>query len=383
MFDQRRISLADITIGEPLPWDVYGHGNKLLLKRGQVIVSDRQAESLLAHGLFINENQAGASPQQKLEEQERAQRSDPPSALRFINLATKRLERILYNLSSEEQPQAKILEVVKALNYAASINVDIALAAILLNQSSASYAVRHGVDAALLAQQVARVMNKSDEEIQAIMAACLTMNLSMLRQQDQLQSRTEPLGPREAEFVRSHPVESVKLLQQAGIDRADWLEYVLRHHELDNSIPSVEGGIREIPQNVKIVSLADRYCAAVTTRKYKKTLLPAMALRDVFMKNGKPSDPLLSAYFVKELGNYPPGSLVRLQNGEIAVVTKRGKSSTTPGVHSFIGPRGAPLSFPIARDTSKDLYLVREAVPGEAAALRFSLQQLWGNEAAL
>lgn len=382
MFDQRRISLADIAIGEPLPWDVYGQDNKLLLKRGQVIVNVRQIESLLAHGLFVNSGQDLESAQSKVQERERATK-EQPSALRFINLATRRLERILYNLSNETNPQAAILEVVKALNYAAAVNADIALASILLNQAAANYAVRHSIDTALLAQQVARSMKKSDAEIQAIMAACLTMNLAMLRQQDQLQLKTEPLSPRDLELIKTHPMESVKLLRQAGIDNAEWIEYVLMHRELDNVMPSVEGGIREIPQNAKIVTLADRYCAAVVFRKYKKTLMPNMALRDVFMKNGKPSDPMLAAYFVKELGTYPLGSLVRLINGEIAVVTKRGKTATTPGVHAFIGPRGAPLSFPIARDTSKDLYLVKEAVPGEAATIRFSMQQLWGNEAAL
>jgi HD-GYP domain-containing protein (c-di-GMP phosphodiesterase class II) len=380
MFDQRRISVADISIGEPLPWDVYGQDNKLLLKRGQVIVNLRQVESLLAHGLFVNAGQDLESAQ--AQEREHATK-EQPSALRFINLATKRLERILYNLPNEANPQAAILEVVKALNYAAAVNADIALAAILLNQAAATYAVRHSVDTALLAQQVAQAMKKSEAEIQAIMAACLTMNLAMLRQQDQLQLKTEPLSPKDLDLVKTHPMESVKLLRQAGIDNAEWLEYVLMHRELDNVVPSVEGGIREIPQNAKLVTLADRYCAAVVFRKYRKTLVPAMALRDVFMKNGKPSDPMLAAYFVKELGTYPLGSLVRLQNGEIAVVTKRGKASTTPGVHAIIGPRGAPLSFPIARDTSKDLFLVREAVPGEGAAIRFSMQQLWGNEAAL
>jgi HD-GYP domain-containing protein (c-di-GMP phosphodiesterase class II) len=382
MFDQRRISLADISIGEPLPWDVYGQDNKLLLKRGQVIVNVRQVESLLAHGLFVNAGEDPESARAKAQERERAAK-EQPSALRFINLATKRLERILYNLSNEPNPRAAIPEVVKALHYAAAVNADIALASILLNQAAASYAVRHCVDTALLAQQVARAMKKSEAEIQAIMAACLTMNLAMLRQQDQLQVKTEPLSPKDLELVKTHPAESARLLRQAGIDDADWLEYVLMHRELDNVVPSVEGGIREIPQNAKLVTLADRYCAAVAFRKYRKTLMPAMALRDVFIKNGKPSDPMLAAYFVKELGTYPIGSLVRLQSGEIAVVTKRGKAPAAPGVHAIIGPRGAPLSFPIARDTGKDLYLVREAVAGEAATIRFSMQQLWGNEAAL
>jgi HD-GYP domain-containing protein (c-di-GMP phosphodiesterase class II) len=385
MFEQRRLSLADIAIGEPLPWDVFGEGNKLLLRRGQVVQNIRQVESLLARGLFVDAGLIDRAVQIKREERERAAKlAEQPSALRFVNLSVKRLERLLYNLANETDVQTKVLEVVKALNYATDINTDVTLACLLLNQASASYAVRHCVDAALLALQVARSMKKPPEEIQAIMAACLTMNVSKLRQHDQYQLRPEPLSEKDKEFVKNHAQESVRLLQQAGVDNPLWLEYVRMHHELDDTAISCSGLVTaEIPQNAKIVSLADRYCAAVSSRKYRKTLTPAAALRDVFVGNGKPTDPMLAALFIKELGAYPPGSMVRLQCGEIGVVTRRGNSPAKPVVHSLIGPRGAPLSFPIQRDTSKELHAVREAVPNELATVRVSMQQLWGNDAAL
>ena len=80
---------------------------------------------------------------------------------------------------------------------------------------------------------------------------------------------------------------------------------------------------------------------------------------------------------------YPPGSYVRLQNGEIGVVTHKGKQPSAPVVHALLGPRGAPLSFPIQRDTSKTLFAIREALYPEQADVRFSMQQLWGKEARL
>ena len=92
---------------------------------------------------------------------------------------------------------------------------------------------------------------------------------------------------------------------------------------------------------------------------------------------------MLAAYFIKELGTAPPGAFVRLQNGEIGVVTRRGKATATPIVHAFIGPRGAPLSFPIQRDTGKELYAMRDTLSCDQAMLPFSMQQLWGEEAAL
>jgi HD-GYP domain-containing protein (c-di-GMP phosphodiesterase class II) len=372
MSDQRRLTVSDIVIGEPLAWDVYGDDKKLLLRRGQVVQSNHQVETLLQRGLYVEASQVDKAAQARQEAQ--MQRKEKPSALRFINLANKRLERLLYNLTNEPDAQAKILEVVKALTYAADISSDIAVACILLNQASANYAVRHSVDTALLVQQIARLMHKDADETRSLMAAALTMNIAILRQQDQWQMREGPLSEKEMELVRSHAAEGVNLLKQVGVSDDNWLTLVGMHHDADGSAAS---------QNAKILCFADHYCAAVSTRKYRKSLLPGAALRDVFMTGGKAGDPMLAAYFIKELGTYPPGTCVRLQSGEIGVVTRRSKSAQTPVVHALVGPRGAPLSFPIQRDTTKELYAIREALPADHATLRFSLQQLWGDEAAL
>lgn len=382
MSDQRRLSIADLVVGEPLPFDVYGQGNKLLLRRGHIVESEHLAEELVQRGVFIDAGQAERLAQAKKEAQ--VAKLEIPSALRFINLATKRLERLLYNLNNEENAQGKILEVAKALTYAFDINADIAIASVFLNQAAANYAVRHCIDTALIAQLISRAMKKPPDEIQVTMAAALTMNIAMLRQQDQLENKQEPLSPSEVEIIKTHAEKGVEILKQVGVTNPEWLSYVELHHENeDGSGYPLGKEIKEIPQNAKILALADRYCASVSIRKYRKTLLPSAALRDVLLPDGKPSDPMLAAYFIKELGPQPPGSFVRLQNGEIAVVTRKGKAANTPIVHSFIGPRGAPLSFPIQRDTSKELYAIRDLLSGQQATLRFSMQQLWGEEAAL
>lgn len=380
--DQRRISMSDIVVGEPLPWDAYGEGNKLLLRRGQVVQSASQVEALIERGLFIDSGNAERLAHARQEAQ--AMKRETPSALRLINQALQRLERLLYNLNNETDAQTKIFELVKALTHATDISHDAVLASILLNQSAARYAVRHCVDTALLSLLIARAMKKTPEEIQAIMAAALTMNVGMLRQHDQLEAKAGPLSEAEAELVRSHTQRSVEILKQAGITHDAWLLYVQFHHEEDDGSGYPLGkAVPEIPQNAKILALADRYCAAVSNRAYRKPLLPIAALRDVMLGGGKPSDPMLVAYFIKELGTYPPGTFVRLQDGEIGVVTRQTKSPATPVVHAFIGPRGAPLSFPIQRDTGKELYAIREALSAQQAMLPFSMQQLWGDEAAL
>lgn len=380
--DQRRLSMSDIVIGEPLRWDVYGADRKLLLRKGHVVANEQQVAGLLERGLYIDAHHADVASRQRPEEP--VKKFEIPSVLRLLNMANKRLERLLYSLSNEPDAQAKILEVVKALTYATDLNHDIALGCVLLNQAEGNYAVRHCIDTAIVSLLVMRAMHKTPDEITTVMAAALTMNVGMMRYQDQFENKQDALSEKEIEIIKLHPEESVHVLKQAGIENADWLSCVLLHHENeDGSGYPLGKNVQAVSQNAKILALADHYCACVSIRKYRKTLVPHAAMRDVFLAGGKAGDPMLAAYFIKELGTYPPGTFVRLQNGEIGVVTGKGASPAVPIVHALIGPRGVPLSFPIKRDTAKQLYGVREPLGDDQAMLRFSLQQLWGDEASL
>lgn len=377
--EQRRITMSDIVLGKPLPWDVYDASNKLLLRKGHVIERSRQVESLVVRGLFVT-----ALPERAQAQIQSARMVERPSALRLINLSVKRLERLLFGMHGDTEWHAKLLEVVKAIQYAVSINSDVALGCILLNQESGSYPVRHSIDAAVVALLIARAMNKNDQEIQSIMTAALAMNVGMLRHHEELHRREGALSEAELEVIRNHPHESVQLLRQAGIDDDEVLHYVLLHHENeDGSGYPLGKSSHEIPENAKIVALADRYCARVSARNYRKSMLPNAALRDILLVEKKNIDPRLAACFIRELGTYPTGSFVRLANGEIGIVTGRGGSTTTPVVHALLGPRGAPLAFPIRRDTQKELHAVCEVLHEAQAGVRFDMHKLWGDDSCL
>lgn len=371
--------MSDLVLGKPLPWDVYDATGHLLLSRGYIIERANQVESLVERGLFVDAKSMApkqAAPPAKVQEL--------PSVVRLINLSNKRLERLLFNIAVETDAANKILEVARAIIYATKINSDIALASILLNQEAGNYPVRHCIDTAVVSLLISNALKKSDDEILMITAAALTMNIGMLRQQEMLQSTERALTEAEIKVIKDHPEEGVNLLKAAGVDNEIWLSNVLLHHENEDGsgYPLGKAG-KDIPDTVKIISIADRYCARVSGRNYRKALLPNAALRDILLSDKKNIDPVLVTCFIRELGIYPTGTFVRLENGEIGVVTGKGETTTTPVVHALIGPRGAPLSFPIKRETSKQLYSIREVLHEDQAAIRFSMQQLWGDEARL
>ncbi|MBY0572990.1 MAG: HD domain-containing protein [Undibacterium sp.] len=370
--------MSNIVLGQPLQWDVYGADGNLLLRRGFVINTEHQVEVLIERGLFADFDSSDASREKK----PTPKVVENPSVFRLITQIRTDLRTLSYNIEGETNSRDKFLSLAKQVVVATSLDTNVALGCILLHQDG-NYSARHCVDTAVVAIVIARGLKKTNEEIVYLAAACLTMNLSMLRQQERLQEKSDGLSAEDQEIISRHPIESVNQLKAAGITDEDWLSWILHHHENEDGsgYPNKKRSA-EIPQNAKIISIADRYCARVCSRSYRKSLLPNAALRDILIGGKTTIDLMLVTLFIRELGTYPIGTFVKLENGEIGVVTSKGTTTTTPYVHSLIGPRGAPLSMAIKRDTQKPLQAIREVLHRDQVQIRFSMRQLWGEIAA-
>ncbi len=374
----KRISMSDIVLGQALQWDIYGSDGNLLLRRGFVVNSSHQVEALIERGLYVDGDKLDQSSRDK----KVPKVVELPSVLRIITDVRAELRNLSYNLFSETEARAKFLALAKQTVVATFLDTDVALGCILLHQEG-NYSARHCVDTAVVSIVIGRALKKSEEEITMLAAAALTMNLSMMRQQEKLQEKSDGLSAEEQELIFRHPQESVDQLIAAGVRDEGWLSWILFHHENEDGsgYPGKKRG-PEIPQNAKIISIADRYCARVCSRSYRKSLLPNAALRDILIGGKTTVDLMLVTLFIRELGTYPIGTFVKLENGEIGVVTSKGATTTTPFVHSLIGPRGAPLTMPIKRDTQKPLHAIREVLHRDQVPIRFTMRQLWGEIAA-
>jgi HD-GYP domain-containing protein (c-di-GMP phosphodiesterase class II) len=367
----RRIAAAEIAVGQALPWDVHTETGGLLLRQGHVIANENQLEMLFERGFIPDENAADGP---------RGYR-DPPSVLRLLNLARTQLQQVLQDLlagcvQGEGQAAARLAEVARLVIEAVDLDQEVALGCILLNQKSGLYAIRHSIDTATVALVLGRALKKTPEEWQTLVLASLTMNLGLLQHHERLQNTAAQLDEAELALVHAHPQASLALLKQAGIRDEAWLLCVLQHHENDDGSGYPLGkSAAGIGEAARIVALADRYIARVCDHAYHKPLLPNAALREILLESRQSP---LATVLIRELGIYPIGTLVRLHNGEVGVVTRKGLSTTTPYVHALLGPRGAPLEVPLRRSAKGDLHGIREVLDEQQAGLSFRLEQLWG-----
>lgn len=378
---QRRISASDLQVGGALPWDVRDKQGKLLLNRGHVVSSTIQLERLIAEGMVTDEAPHGA---------QHGGAAGKPAAEPQISSVVETLDSCLHRLSqavlqlhsAPELFATRIIEIARMVHKACKQNRDIALAWIVLKQDN-RYSITHSLDTAIITEVVATGLGHDPEYRQHCVCAALTMNLSMLELQDQLQKQIEDLNEEQRSRVRSHPRESMELLKAAGVSEQVWLDIVLHHHEQADGNGYPDGLLFEsISEAAKLVQLADLYCARVSPRAYRASVQSNIALRDIFLERGKAVDPLIAAHFIKEIGIYPPGTVVKLTSGEIGIVSHQAGKSNAPVVHALVGPRGAPLATALRRDSSLEQYSIRDVIDARKLGLRVNMVTIWGKEAA-
>ncbi|MBJ7313574.1 HD-GYP domain-containing protein [Rugamonas sp. CCM 8940] len=366
---QRRINLKDLVLGKSSRWKLFS-----------------SAESGAAPAAATGANAAAMaqSVDAPLEAPQFVEAEPPTSVLHQLNLSNRRLERLLHELRNEHNAEAELRGIAREVILAVELNSDIALACIFLNQIAGSYAVRHCIETAVVAVVIAHAMQKTAKDTLTVTVAALTMNVGMLRHHENFQNKNTPLNREEMAIIHRHPEDSADLLKCAGIEDEEWISCVLLHHENDDGSGYPAGvASPQVTQNAKLISLADRYCAQVSARNYRRSVLPDQAMRNLLEENVPPLDPVLAEHFAHQLGNYPPGCLVRLQNGEVGVVTQRRADDGALGVRCLRGAAGATLADAPLRSTGDNDCAIAEVLSEDQAGVRFSMKQIWGVQASL
>ena len=281
----------------------------------------------------------------------------------------------LLRTPGDSQFLVKVRDAVTQINATAKGRIDQLIYLILRHDHSrpTNASVSQALHTSALCWVLASRLDWSTERITSLMGAALTMNLGMLELQGMLASRGDAPTPQERDAIRAHPLESARLLREAGLDDAEWLLTVEQHHERPGG-GGYPTGMAEPTEMSQLLRFVDIFVAK-HSRRTGRTPVPAhQAARDLFLEaNGDPMVRLL----IKELGIYPPGCYVKLANGETGVVTRVGEMANKPTVACFVTAEGSVLARPVRRDTAVAAYAIVSTVPDSAIKVTLSADKLY------
>lgn len=138
--------------------------------------------------------------------------------------------------------------------------------------------------------------------------------------------KVDSLSDEEFEYIKKHTICGYELLRDASNIPPMAKEIALDHHEkLDGS--GYPRGLKgeELNEFARITAIADVYDALTSDRCYRKKW-PTNKAVDFLIENSETKfDPDLVRIFIQRIAVYPNGSMVRLSNGNIAVVKQQNK----------------------------------------------------------
>ena len=244
------------------------------------------------------------------------------------------------------------------------------------------YTYMHSVAVCALMIALAKQLALNEEQTRKLGIAGLLHDLGKALMPMEVLNKPGKLTDEEFAIIKTHPEEGYKLLlSSTGADDIA-LDVVLHHHEkTDGSgYPKRLKG-DEISLFAKMGAVCDVYDAITSNRPYKAGWCPAESLRRMAEWANGHFDPTVFQAFVKSLGIYPIGSLVKLKSGRLGLVIEQSpKSLLTPSIKVFYSTRSDARIKPEIVDLSRPECTDKIASREDPTKWNFpDLNELWSG----
>jgi putative nucleotidyltransferase with HDIG domain len=242
------------------------------------------------------------------------------------------------------QPEA-VMPMVEEINDSVSRHPDALLSVVRLKNHD-EYTYMHSVAVCALMVSLARRLGLPEEQVRDAGAAGMLHDLGKAAMPLTVLNKPGALSDDEFKIMKAHPVRGYHMLVQSGSAPEAVLDVALHHHEkFDGS---------GYPHNLKgdaiglmarMGAVCDVYDAITSNRPYKKAWGPAESLQRMVSWKGHFDEVVLKA-FIRSVGIYPVGALVRLESDRLGVVLEQGENSLlAPKVRVFFNARKRELVF--------------------------------------
>lgn len=217
---------------------------------------------------------------------------------------------------SLEQSRALVTDMVDSLLAEKDVLIH------LMNAKSGDEgAYYHALNVTMLALMLAKEAGFTAEEMHDLGQGTLLHDIGKERVPSQILLKKTPWTAAERNFYQQHVVYGMEMAAKLPGLPVGAMEVIAMHHENLNGsgFPGQLAGAR-IGRFARIANIAntfDNYCNRVNPAE---SMIPAEALSFMFKKERDKYDPGLMQHFIRCLGVYPPGSVVKLNNDAIGLV---------------------------------------------------------------
>ncbi|MGB1951083.1 MAG: HD-GYP domain-containing protein [Marinobacter sp.] len=183
------------------------------------------------------------------------------------------------------------------------------------------YTAEHCLNVSILSAAFGKRLGLLEEEIKTLGLCGLLHDIGKAKIPDEILQKPGSLTPEEYGIMQNHANWGRDMLMALPKVVHATIDVAYNHHERLDGKGYPRGLVDyQIPYFAKIVAIVDTYDAITSNRSYDRGRSSMEALEIIHRCSGTQFDPELAKAFVLMIGIYPPGAIVELKTGEVAIV---------------------------------------------------------------
>jgi len=261
-------------------------------------------------------------------------------------------EAVWESAETEGEPDLPgALQAVEGLADAVTQNRT-ALVALTAMRNYDNYTFTHMVNVSILTMGQARALGIEGRLLREFGLSALMHDIGKVRTPKEILNKPDKLTDPEFEIMRRHTVDGAEILRRTPEMPILAPVVAFEHHLRIDGTGYPFGSKRDgLNLGTSLCGIADVYDAMRSQRAYQQAFPTERILAVLKRNDGTQFDQHLVRRFVQLLGIYPPGTLVQLTSGEIAVVTHvHAPDPHRPRVRIVFNKEGTRLDLPHDRN---------------------------------
>ncbi|MGB0835607.1 MAG: HD-GYP domain-containing protein [Psychrobium sp.] len=220
---------------------------------------------------------------------------------------------------------------------------------------------QHAVSVSVLAMMIGKKIGLRESEISDLGTAGLLHDIGKLKIPSQFYTSKDVTPAKRKFVIEKHPEYSIEFINNVPSINNNVKRLISEHHEYADGSGYPKGLTKDkLHPHSLIISMVNLYENLCYPYDESKARTPAQSLSYLFASKKSQFDEKQLSAFVKSLGIYPPGTLVKLNNGQIGIVI-------TVNTAKLLAPCVMIFDEKIPRDEAAIIDLDQEQVTIESA----------------